>query len=64
LFQKIIEHSQSKDKFLRASLKRIYEAQDFEDELKWEWVVNQMLLAWNQELVDLLDAEHQEKAGE
>jgi hypothetical protein len=63
LFQKIIEHSKSKDKFLRASLKRIYEVEDFEDELKWECVVNQMLLAQNQELVAQLDTEHLEKEG-
>jgi hypothetical protein len=59
--QKIIEHSQSKDKFLRVSLRRISKAQDFEDELKRECAVNEMLLAQNQELIAQLDAEHQEK---
>jgi hypothetical protein len=43
--QKIIDHSKSKDKFLRASLRTIFEAQDFEDELKWKRAMNQMLLA-------------------
>jgi hypothetical protein len=49
--------------FLRAPLKRIYEDQDFRDQLNWEHAVNHMLLARNQELVAQLDAEHQEKAS-
>jgi hypothetical protein len=57
LLYKIIEHSKSKDKFLKACLKRMYEAQDFEDELMQERAVNQMLLARNQELVAQLDTE-------
>jgi hypothetical protein len=52
----LIEHSRSKDKFLRASLRRIFEAQNFEVELKREDSMNKMLLAWNQELVAQLDA--------
>jgi hypothetical protein len=34
--QKIVKHSKSIDKLLRASLKWIYKAQDFEDELGWD----------------------------
>jgi hypothetical protein len=63
LVQKIIEHSQSKDKFLRASLRRIVEAKNFEDELMWMSIMNEMLLARNQELEAQLKAEHQEKTS-
>jgi hypothetical protein len=42
LVQKIIEHSQSKDKFLRASLRRIYEAQNFEDQVMRMSTMNEM----------------------
>jgi hypothetical protein len=48
--QKITKHSNSKDKLLRASWKRIYQAQDFEDELGWEQETNQALLERIQEL--------------
>jgi hypothetical protein len=48
---------------MRASLRRIFEAQDFGDELKQEHAVNHMLLALNQKLIAQLDAERQEKAG-
>jgi hypothetical protein len=47
LIQKIIEHSQSKNKFLRVSLMRLTEAQNFEDELKWVSALNEVLLAQN-----------------
>jgi hypothetical protein len=63
LLQKIIEHSQGKDKLLRASLKQIYEAQDLEDKLNQEHETNQVLLAHIQELTSQLDAECQEKSG-
>jgi hypothetical protein len=56
LVQKIIEHSQSKDKFQRASLRRIYEAQNFEDQVMRMSAMNEMLLVWNQELEAQLDA--------
>jgi hypothetical protein len=45
LLQKIIKHSHGKDKILWASLKRIYEAQDLEDELIREQKTNQAPLA-------------------
>jgi hypothetical protein len=61
--QKIIEHSQSKEKFLRASLRRISEAQNFEDEMEWVRAMNEMLLTQNEELVAQLDAERWEKIG-
>jgi hypothetical protein len=64
LLQKIVEHSQGKDKFLRASLKQIYEAQDLEDELSLERETNMVLLAHIQELNDQLDTKRQEKFGE
>jgi hypothetical protein len=52
-----MEHSQAKDKIWRASLKRIYEAQDLEDELGRERETNQALLARIQELTGQLDTE-------
>jgi hypothetical protein len=51
---------------LRVSLKRIYEAQNFDDELTWMSglsAMNEMLLAKNQELEAQLEAERQEKTG-
>jgi hypothetical protein len=50
LIQKIIEHCQSKDKFIRVSLKRLTEAQTFEDEFKRVSALNEVLLAQNPEL--------------
>jgi hypothetical protein len=50
LIKKIIEHSHSKDKFLRVSLKRLTETQILEDELKEVSELNKIILAWNQEL--------------
>jgi hypothetical protein len=49
LVQKIIEHSQSKDKFPRASLRRIYEAQNFEDQDKFPRASNvvQLRKTWS-----------------
>jgi hypothetical protein len=61
--QKIIEHSQSNDKFLRASLKRISKSYNFEDELTRMSAMNKMLLTRNQELEAQLDAECREKTG-
>jgi hypothetical protein len=57
----IVEHSQGKDKLLISSLKKIYEAQDLEDELNQERRTNQTLLARIQELTGQRDAECQEK---
>jgi hypothetical protein len=61
--QKIIEHSEAKDKFLRVSIKRLNEAQNFEDELKWVSAMNETLLVQNQELKTQLAEENQVKAG-
>jgi hypothetical protein len=57
----IVEHSQGKDKLLISSLKKIYEAQDLEDELNQERRTNQTFLARIQELTGQRDAECQEK---
>jgi hypothetical protein len=50
LFQNIIKHSQSKDQFLRVSLKRLTKTQILEDELKEVSELNKVNLAQNQEL--------------
>jgi hypothetical protein len=57
LLQKIIEHSQGKDKLLRASLKKIYEAQDLEHEVGSECATNKVLLGHIEELTGQLNAE-------
>jgi hypothetical protein len=57
----IVEHSQGKDKLLISSLKKIYEAQDLEDELNQERRTNQTFLARIQELTGQRDAKCQEK---
>jgi restriction endonuclease len=57
----IVEHSQGKDKLLISSLKKIYEAQDLEDELNQERRTNQTLLARIQELTGQREAECREK---
>jgi hypothetical protein len=46
-----------------ASLRKIFEAWDFEDELKQERAMNKMLLTQNQELIAQLDVKHQENEG-
>jgi hypothetical protein len=61
--QKNIEHSQSKDKYLRVALKRLIETQLFEDELKEVSEFNKVLLTQNQELETQLVEESREKAG-
>jgi hypothetical protein len=53
---KIIEHSQGKDKILKASLTQIQEAQDHKDELGREHEMNQALLARINELTGQIDA--------
>jgi hypothetical protein len=43
----LVEHSQSKDKFLRIVVKRLTETQLFKDELKEVSQLNTILLALN-----------------
>jgi hypothetical protein len=45
--QKLIEHSQSKDQYLRVALKRLTKTQLFKDELKEVSESNKILLARN-----------------
>jgi hypothetical protein len=45
LIQKSIEHSQSKDKFIRVALKRLIKTQILEDELTEVNALNNILLA-------------------
>jgi hypothetical protein len=63
LVKKIIEHSQSQDKFLSVYIKRLSEAQNFDNELKWVSAMNDTLLARNQKLETQLAEESREKAG-
>jgi hypothetical protein len=46
----LVEHSQSKDKFLRIVVKRLTETQLFKDELKEVSQLNTILLALNQDV--------------
>jgi hypothetical protein len=61
--QKIIEYFQSKDKFIRATLKRLTKTQILEDELIEVTALNKVLLAWKQELETQLVEASREKAG-
>jgi hypothetical protein len=61
--QKIIEHSQSNDQYIRDALKRLTETQILEDELTEVNALNKVLLAWNQELETQLAVESREKDG-
>jgi hypothetical protein len=61
-FQQLIEHSQSKDQYIRVALKRLTEKQILDDELKEERALNQTLLARNQELKTQLAMESKDKA--
>jgi hypothetical protein len=63
LGQKLIEHSGSKDKFLRVVIKRLTETQLFEDKLKQVKDLNDNLMAHNQELEYRLAEESREKSG-
>jgi hypothetical protein len=63
LLQKIINFSRGKDKILKASLSRIHEAWDHEDELSQERKANQALLSQLKELTSQLEAERLEKSG-
>jgi hypothetical protein len=59
----MIKLAQSKDKFLRVCIKRLYEAQNLKDELKQVSALNKTLLTQNQELELQLAKESREKAG-
>ena len=48
--QVMVKHSQDKDQFLKVAIKRMQEAQAFEDELKEVGELNSILYAQNQEL--------------
>jgi hypothetical protein len=48
--QNLVEHSRSKDQFLRVAIKRHTKTQTFEDELKEVSELNELLLDLNQEL--------------
>jgi hypothetical protein len=61
-FQNIIKLSQSKDQFLRVSLKRLTETQIHEDELQEVNELNKVILDWNQELETQLADKSREKA--
>jgi hypothetical protein len=61
--QQLIEHSQSKDQYIRVALKRLTETQLFEDELKKANKSIEILLAHNQELEGQLASESREKTG-
>jgi hypothetical protein len=50
VMQHLVEHSHSKDRFLRVGIKRLTETQTFEDELKEVSELNEVLLDLNQEL--------------
>jgi hypothetical protein len=62
-FQQLIEHSQSKDQYIRVALNRLTETQILDDELKEERALNQTLLARNQEVETQLSVESRDKAG-
>jgi hypothetical protein len=48
--QAMVKHPQDKDQFLNVAIKRMQEAQAFEDELKEVGKLNSILYARNQEL--------------
>jgi hypothetical protein len=45
MIQAMVKHSQDKDQFLKVAIKRMREAQDFEDELKKVGELNSVLYA-------------------
>jgi hypothetical protein len=63
LSQQLIKHSQSKDRYIKVTLKRLTEMHFVDDELTEEKALNQTLLARNEELETQLAAEIQEKIG-
>jgi hypothetical protein len=58
-----MEHSQSKDQYIRVVVKRLTKIEILHDELIEVTAQNKVLLAWNQELETQLDMESREKAG-
>jgi hypothetical protein len=60
-FQQLIEHSRSKDQYIKVALKRLTETQILEDGLTEENVVNKALLARNQELETQLATESRDQ---
>jgi hypothetical protein len=61
--QDLVEHSRSKDQFLRVTIKRLTETQTFDDELKEVSELNEVFLDHNQELKARLAEEIQAKNG-
>jgi hypothetical protein len=59
--QKLAEHHEAKDQFLRVAVKRLLETQLFEDELKEVNELNSVLLTRKQELEAQLAEESQAK---
>jgi hypothetical protein len=59
--QVLVEHSKSKDQFLRVAVKRMTETQLFEDELKEVSQPNSILLAQKMELEAKLAGEPSEE---
>jgi hypothetical protein len=57
LVHKIKEHSQFKDMFLRASLRSVFEAPNFEDKLERVRAMNEMLHTHNEQLIAQLNVE-------
>jgi hypothetical protein len=63
LIHEMVKDSQDKDQFLKVVIKRMREAQAFEDELKDLGELNSVLYAQNQELEAKLVEESQAKDG-
>jgi hypothetical protein len=61
--QAMVKHSKDKDHFLKVAIKRMQEAQAFEDKLKEVGELNSILYAENQELETKLAEEGQLKDG-
>jgi hypothetical protein len=59
--QNLVEHSSSKDQFLRVAIKRLTKIQTFKDELKEVSELNEVLLDYNQALEAQLAEEVQAK---
>jgi hypothetical protein len=59
----VVKHSHDKDQFLKVSIKRMLEAQMFEDKLKEANEYNSVLFAWLQEVEAKLAEESQLKDG-
>jgi hypothetical protein len=61
--QNLVEHSHSKDQFLRVVIKRLIKTQTFRDELKEVSELNEVLRDCNQELEAQLAKEIRAKNG-